>query len=83
MQMRRISSVSGDGAYDTKACHAAIARRNAQAIIPPHKNAKAWKSTQSGSASRSADLLAIRVSNQEEVGRLPPTQSWPGRLRIR
>jgi hypothetical protein len=26
-----IASVGGDGAYDTKACHAAIARRNAQA----------------------------------------------------
>ena len=44
-----IASVGGDGAYDTKACHAAIARRNAQAIIPPRKNARAWKSSQTGS----------------------------------
>lgn len=37
-------SVSGDGAYDTKACHEAIARRAAQAIIPVRKNArKPWK----------------------------------------
>lgn len=55
-----LSSVSGDGAYDTKACHAAIARRNAQAIIPPRKNAKAWKSTQSGAASRNEALRACQ-----------------------
>ena len=37
-------SVSGDGAYDTKACHEAIALREAQAIIPVRKNArKPWK----------------------------------------
>ncbi len=28
-----LASVGGDGAYDAKACHAAIAQRNAQAII--------------------------------------------------
>lgn len=55
-----LSSVSGDGAYDTKACHAAIAQRNAQAIIPPRKNAKAWKSTQSGAASRNEALRACQ-----------------------
>ena len=38
-----IISVSGDGAYDTKACHEAIAQRAAQAIIPPRKNAQFWK----------------------------------------
>lgn len=45
-----IRSVSGDGAYDTKACHAAIARSNAQAIIPLRKNAQAWNRTQTGAA---------------------------------
>ena len=43
-----VASVSGDGAYDTKACHAAIARSNAQAIIPLRKNAQAWNRTQTG-----------------------------------
>lgn len=38
-----IASVSGDGAYDTKGCHEAIAQRGAQAIIPTRKNAKPWK----------------------------------------
>lgn len=35
-----VASVSGDGAYDTKARHAAIAQRGAQAVIPPRKNAR-------------------------------------------
>lgn len=55
-----IASVGGDGAYDTKACHAAIARRNAQAIIPPRKNARAWKSSQTGAASRNEALRACQ-----------------------
>ena len=42
-QEQEITSVSADGAYDTKACHEAIAQRAAQAIIPPRKNAKLWK----------------------------------------
>lgn len=36
----RIASVSGDGAYDTRDCHEAIAMRDAQAVIPTRKNAK-------------------------------------------
>lgn len=35
-----VASVSGDGTYDTKACHAAIIERGAQAVIPPRKNAQ-------------------------------------------
>ena len=38
-----IASVTADGAYDTRKCHDAIADRGAAAIIPPHKNAKPWK----------------------------------------
>ncbi len=38
-----IGSVTGDGAYDTRKCHDAIAARNAHAVIPPRKNAKLWK----------------------------------------
>jgi len=43
-----IASVSGDGAYDTKTCHAAINERGAQAMIPPRKNAQAWKEALGG-----------------------------------
>ena len=38
-----IGSVTGDGAYDTRKCHDAIAAWNAHAVIPPRKNAKLWK----------------------------------------
>ena len=34
-------SVRGDGAYDTKGCHEAIAQRKAQAIIPCRKRVMA------------------------------------------
>jgi hypothetical protein len=40
-----LASVSADGAYDTSACHAAIAHRGAQAGTPPRKNGKPWKVT--------------------------------------
>ena len=53
-----IASVSGDGAYDTKACHAAIAQRNAQAAIPPRKNAQTWKATLVGAHARNEALRA-------------------------
>lgn len=47
----RIASVSGDGAYDTKDCHEAIALRAADAIIPTRKNAKLWKANRCGALS--------------------------------
>ena len=55
-----IASVSGDGAYDTKGCHEAIAQRGAQAIIPTRKNAKPWKDRRPGAAARNAILDATR-----------------------
>lgn len=55
-----IASVSGDGAYDTKSCHEAIARRGAQAIIPTRKNAKPWKDQRPGAEARNAILRASR-----------------------
>lgn len=45
---QEIGSVTGDGAYDTRKCHDAIAARNAHAIIPPRKNAKLWQPTSAG-----------------------------------
>jgi hypothetical protein len=55
-----IASVSGDGAYDTKACHEAIAQRGAHAIIPTRRNAKPWKEQRLGVAARNAFLDATR-----------------------
>lgn len=53
-----VASVSGDGAYDTKACHAAITQRGAQAVIPPRKNAQPWKATLKGALARNEALRA-------------------------
>ena len=54
-------SVSGDGAYDTKACHEAIALRAAQAIIPVRKNArKTWKENRPGARARNEILRATQ-----------------------
>lgn len=53
-----IGSVSGDGAYDTKVCHAAIARRQANAVIPPRKNAKLWKVRHMGDLARNEAVRA-------------------------
>ena len=55
-----VANVSGDGAYDTKACHAAIVQRGAQAVIPPRKNANEWRATLAGSLLRNEALRACR-----------------------
>jgi hypothetical protein len=52
------ASVSADGAYDTKDCHAAIAQRGAQAVIPPRKNGKPCKTTLVGAGVRNEALKA-------------------------
>jgi hypothetical protein len=55
-----VASVSDDGAYDTKACHEAIAKRGAQAVIPTRKNAKPWKDQRPGAKARNAILATTR-----------------------
>ena len=55
-----MASASADGAYDTRACHAAIANRGAQAIIPPRKNAQAWKTHSAGAMVRNEAVLACK-----------------------
>jgi hypothetical protein len=52
-------SVTGDGAYDARKCHYAIAARNVHAVIPPRKNAKLWKPNTPRARTRSE---AIRFS---------------------
>ena len=55
-----VASVSADGAYDTKACHAAIANRGAQAVIPPRKNAQTWRFASAGARVRNEAVLACK-----------------------
>jgi hypothetical protein len=56
----QLASASGDGAYDTKGCHEAIALLQAGAIIPIRKNAKPWKMNRTGAAARNEILRATR-----------------------
>lgn len=53
-----ITTVTGDGAYDTKACHAAIAAIGASAIIPTRRNARLWKKYPPGAHARNEILRA-------------------------
>jgi len=54
--------VSGDGAYDRRACYAAIREREAQASIPPQHNAKIWQhgNTKAERVARDENLRRIR-----------------------
>lgn len=52
--------VTADGAYDTRACHAAIAARGAAAVIPPRKNGKPWKELTAGATARNDALRSCR-----------------------
>lgn len=56
----RIGSVTADGIYDTNGCHAAIAARGADAIIPPRRNARAWKGHDPGLQARNEALRACK-----------------------
>ncbi len=55
-----IGQVTADGAYDTRACHAAIAARDATAVIPTRRNGRPWKETTPGAQARNEILRASR-----------------------
>ncbi|SIO59972.1 Transposase DDE domain-containing protein [Rhodovulum sp. ES.010] len=55
-----IATVTADGAYDTRACHDAIAARGAAAIIPPRRNARPWKPDTTGARARNEILRASK-----------------------
>ena len=57
---QEIGFVTADGAYDTRKCRDAIADRGANAIIPPRRNARPWKSDTPGARERNEALRAIK-----------------------
>jgi len=59
-RMQAFACRSMDGAFDTRACHAAIAGRGAQAVIPPRKNGRPWKENTPGAHVRNEALRASR-----------------------
>ena len=56
----KIASVTADGAYDTRKCHDTIADRGANAVIPPRRNAKPWKTATAGAVARNEALRASK-----------------------
>ena len=55
-----ILSVGGDGAYDTRNCHAAIAGRGAEPVLPVRRNGKAWTRDGPGVDARNETLRAMK-----------------------
>jgi len=55
-----IATVTADGAYDTSACHDAIAARGAAAVIPPRRTARRWKPDTAGARARNESLRASK-----------------------
>jgi hypothetical protein len=56
----RIGTVTADGAYDTRASHAAIAAREACAVIPVRRNGRPWRETTPGAQARNDILRATQ-----------------------
>ena len=56
-----IDQVSGDGAYDTRACYESIGKHGAIATIPPRRNAKR------GRPVGESDWLAVRNANVRQI----------------
>lgn len=56
----QIRSVTAKGAYDTRKCHDAIADHGADAVIPPRKKAKPWKTVTAGAVARNEVLRASK-----------------------
>ncbi|RQR44460.1 IS5 family transposase, partial [Burkholderia sp. Bp9126] len=62
----QLDVVGGDGAYDSKACHAAITARDAMRSIPPREGAAHWSVNTSGATWRNDAVDAIaRVGRRE------------------
>ncbi|PZX16349.1 DDE family transposase [Palleronia aestuarii] len=55
-----IETVTADGAYDTRRCHAAILEHRAEPIIPIRRNGRAWKPDCPAAISRNEILKATR-----------------------
>jgi hypothetical protein len=63
-----IAQVSADTGYDKRKAYAAIAKREARAVIPPQKNAKIWQhgNSKSPPLDRDENLRAIRRQGRDQ-----------------
>ena len=55
-----IGTVTADGAYDTRRCHAAIAERDAVPIIPIRRNGRPWREDGPAAVARNETPRATR-----------------------
>lgn len=55
-----VLSVGGDGAYDTRDCHAAIAGRGADPVIPVRRNGRTWTKDGPGVEARNETSRAMK-----------------------
>ena len=55
-----IGTVTADGAYDTRRCHAAIIERKATAVIPIRKSGRPWNEDGPAALARNEILRATR-----------------------
>ncbi|MEX3592002.1 MAG: IS5 family transposase [Burkholderia sp.] len=62
----QIDVIGGDGAYDTKPCHAAIAARSAISSIPPREGAAHGLADMPGAAWRNGAVDAIACDGRRE-----------------
>jgi hypothetical protein len=61
-----IETIGGDGAYDTKHCHAAIAALGATPSIPPREGAKPWPEHTPGASWRNEAIGDIARDGRRE-----------------
>ena len=61
-----IDTIGGDGAYDTRPCHAQIAASGAIPSIPPREGAMPWPDNTPGAVWRNAAIDAIAKSSRRE-----------------
>ncbi len=57
----KVCQISGDGAYDTKACDESMGQRGAKATIPPRRNTKRMR------CDNSPEKLTIRDANLRQI----------------
>ncbi|MEX3592920.1 MAG: IS5 family transposase, partial [Burkholderia sp.] len=62
----QIDVIGGDGAYDTKPCHVAIAARSAIPSIPPREGAVHWLADMPGAVRRNGAVDAIARDGRRE-----------------
>jgi hypothetical protein len=65
-QETKIEVVIGDGAYDTMAARAAIARRGAPAVIPPVEGAVHWPASHAGAPERNEAIEHTAQSGRQD-----------------